>query len=71
MSGASKGIPRVLELLSVSKTPKRIFYRLKSANVNYINAMTIKNLAKSVQTLEWRIALGVPRSIDCMMEASR
>lgn len=62
VSGATKGIPRVQELLNVSKNPKRIFYSVRliskptSFNQIYeetknLKAVTVGCLAKTVQTV--------------------
>ena len=52
--GASKGIPRVQELLNVSKSPKNIFYtvRLKpevSFKVKDLKAITVKSFVKKIR----------------------
>ena len=62
VSGATKGIPRVQELLNISKNPKSIFYsvRLKSCPTSFeairnetkdLKAITIKCLAKTIKTI--------------------
>ena len=58
ISGAAKGIPRVQELLNISKNPKSIFYsiRLKSVDDIYaktkdLQAITLKCLVKTIKTV--------------------
>ena len=53
ISGATKGIPRVEELLNASKNPKSIFYRLKSGiDTKRLQAITLKCLAKTIRVMQ-------------------
>ena len=58
ISGATKGIPRVEELLNASKNPKSIFYRLKPG---------ILVLQKQLKQYEWKITRGDTCSTKCMI----
>ena len=52
ISGATKGIQRVEELLNVSKNPKRIFYRLKPGiDTKGLQAITLNCLAKTIRVI--------------------
>ena len=52
ISGATKGIPRVEELLNASKNPKRIFYRLKPGiDTKGLQAITLNCLTKTIRVI--------------------
>ena len=53
ISGATKGIPRVEELLNASKNPKSIFYRLKpGVDTKGLQAITLKCLTKTIRVIQ-------------------
>ena len=72
ISGATKGIPRVEELLNASKNPKRIFYRLKSGVIEthksqFHSMLSLDPQARSSHVWDIYSVLGIEAARDYLL----
>ena len=73
ISGATKGIPRVEELLNASKNPKRIFYRLKSGVIEthksqFHSMLSLDSQARSSHVWDIYNVLGIEAVRDYLSQ---